>query len=239
MQYCDISLTEPAKTLAFEEALLDACEAGETDEVLHFWEPITPFLVLGYANRYQREVNLDYCRSAEIPVLRRCSGGGTVLQAPGCLNYSLTLRISRHPALESITGANGYVMERNALALSGYLSQPVSVQGHTDLSIHGLKFSGNAQRRKKDWLLFHGCLLLAADIELIANTLQMPSSQPDYRKDRPHREFLRNLEIPAARVKECFQAAWEATTPLTTLPMERMHQLVESKYSRDDWNFSR
>ena len=59
--------------------------------MLRFWEPNKPFVVVGYANQAAREVDLEACRKLGIPVFRRCTGGGTVLQGPGCLNYSLDL----------------------------------------------------------------------------------------------------------------------------------------------------
>ena len=89
MKGCDLTLPTPEENLACDEVLLDICEAGRLEGVLRFWEPAQHFVVLGYANRAAREANLEFCRSAGIRVLRRCSGGGAVLQGPGCLNYSL------------------------------------------------------------------------------------------------------------------------------------------------------
>jgi lipoate-protein ligase A len=39
------------------------------------------------------------------------------------------------------------------------------------------KFSGNAQRRKRDFLIFHGTFLLNFDLQLIAKYLCRPSSR--------------------------------------------------------------
>src|SRR5689334_4969218 len=97
MNWLDLTLSSPSLNLALDEALLDQCEEGSSDEVLRFWEPREPFVVLGYSNKVLSEVNLSYCRENNIPVLRRTSGGGTVLQGPGCLNYSLVLASERRP----------------------------------------------------------------------------------------------------------------------------------------------
>src|SRR5262249_5635674 len=150
--------------LACDEVLLDLCEAGSLGDVLRFWEPSQYFVVVGYANQVAVEVNLDFCERHEIPVLRRCSGGGAVLQGPGCLNYSLVLSIGSAAALESITETNDYILQRHQNTLQSLLHAPVEKQGHTDLTIGGLKFSGNAQRRRKNFLLFHGSFLLHEDI---------------------------------------------------------------------------
>jgi lipoate-protein ligase A len=235
----DLTLPTPAENLACDEALLAAAEAGEAGEVLRFWESATHFVVLGYANKVKDEVNLDACHAAAVPILRRSSGGGTVLQGPGCLNYSLVLKIDESSALHSISSTNRFVMERNRQALASLLGQPVTVEGHTDLAVGNLKFSGNAQRRKKEWLLFHGTFLLNFDLGLIEKLLLLPSRQPDYRQRRSHASFLTRLPVARDAIKSSLCKTWEARRPSAPVPEARIAQLVAGKYSRDEWNLSR
>ena len=69
----------PEENLACDEVLLDLCERGGGDELLRFWALPQYFVVVGYANKASTEVDLPLCRQLGIPVLRRCTGGGTVL----------------------------------------------------------------------------------------------------------------------------------------------------------------
>jgi lipoate-protein ligase A len=234
MQYLDLMLASAAGNLACDEALLDACDNGSGPEILRFWEPEKCFVVAGFSNEVSREVNLEACHEAGLQVLRRCSGGGTVLQGPGCLNYSLVLKINDHPPLATIPGANRHIMERQKTALADLLHRPVEVQGCTDLTIGGLKFSGNAQRRKRHALLFHGTFLLRFDLSLMDCFLNLPSRQPDYRQGRAHSRFVTNLEVDATTIKNALREAWAAHTPLSEVPDCR--QLIAEKYARDDWN---
>src|SRR5580693_9115989 len=110
MHYLDLTFPSAAGNLACDEALLDACDEGTVGEVLRFWEPAQCFVVAGFSNEVACEVKLAACRKAGVAVLRRCSGGGTVLQGPGCLNYSLVLRIDSHPLLSTIPSANRHIM---------------------------------------------------------------------------------------------------------------------------------
>ncbi len=236
MKYIDLTLPAPEENLACDEALLDLCEEGWDGEILRFWEPRGHFVVVGYANKTAAEVNLTFCRENGIPVLRRCSGGGTVLQGPGCLNYSLILEITESGPLRGIAGANAFILNRQRAALGPLLDAPVEILGHTDLAVGSLKFSGNAQRRKRKFLLFHGVFLLQFDILLIGKALRMPSKQPDYRRNRPHTEFLTNLNLPSAVLKSALQKAWSAKTPLPNIPSEKIGELTRQKYATEEWN---
>ena len=247
MTLLDISLRIPAENLALDEALLDAAEAGVMGESLRFWESPVHFVVVGYANKVSTEVNAVECGRLGIPILRRCSGGGTVLQGQGVLNYSLVLRITEGTPLAGITSANQFIMQRNAEAMTSLLNtqhatrNTVHVHGHTDLAISGLKFSGNAQRRKRDHLLFHGAILLNLDLDLLEQVLPMPTLQPGYRASRSHRDFLTQLFIPADAVKQALRAAWCADERLDLDSRwhgwrKSVESLVAEKYSKASWN---
>jgi lipoate-protein ligase A len=236
MKYIDLTLPTPAENLACDEALLDACEDGSGGEILRFWEPKERFVVVGYANEAAREVNLDACRMAGVPILRRCSGGGTVLQGQGCLNYSVILKIDESKPTRGISETNRFVLERNRAALGPLVGSEVGIRGHTDLAIGNLKFSGNAQRRKRAALIFHGTILLQFDIAQVASFLRPPSKQPDYRRNRTHDEFLANLSVLPDPVKAALRLTWNANDLSKAVPQSRIEDLVLQKYSRDDWN---
>lgn len=235
MHLLDLTLETPAANLACDEALLDFCEArGCGERVLRFWESPRHFVVLGYANKAASEVHLDACRARAIPVLRRCSGGGTVVQGPGCLNYALVLPIEG--GLESITATNCHILKRHRDALRRLTNGDVAIRGQTDLAIEEMKFSGNSQRRRRNFLLFHGSLLLDFDLALIGAVLKFPSKQPDYRRDRPHAKFLANLNVSSESVKNALRDEWQANTKLSSIPKREIEALVQSRYSRDEWN---
>ena len=237
MKVLDATLSTPGANLACDEALLDAAEAGESGEVLRFWESPETFVVVGYANRIAAEVNMAACDASSVPVLRRCSGGGTVVQGKGCLNYALILRVKEGGPTETISSANKFIMERNRDAIASVLpsNANVSVRGHTDLAIGAVKFSGNSQRRRKHHLLFHGTFLLSFDLALVTKLLRMPSVEPDYREHRAHEEFITNLNVPSETVKAAMCRIWEAKREAHS-PTERLKQLVFERYSKLEWN---
>ena len=236
MKLCDLTLPTPEENLACDEVLLDLCEAGGSEEVLRYWAPPQYFVVVGYANKAVTEVNLPVCRELGIPVLRRCTGGGTVLQGPGVLNYSLVLRIDESGPCHSIPATNQFILERHRDALAGLVQASIEWRGQTDLALGGLKFAGNAQRRRRRFLLFHGSFLLHLDLGLLAKVLPQPSRQPTYRGNRSHAEFLINLNLPAQEIKATLSQTWDASAPLDTVPSDQIALLAREKYAQDEWN---
>lgn len=237
MRVLDLTFSSPEENLACDEALLDWSEAGGDAEVLRFWESPVPFAVVGYAGRVAQEVNVAACARRGVPILRRCSGGGAVVQGPGCLSYALVLRIEAHGPTRSISTTNRFVLERNAAALSAASGRAVRVAGQTDLAVGDVKVSGNSQRRRRRFLLFHGTFLLNADLDLVAELLPMPPRAPDYRRGRAHRDFIANLGLSANAVKSALATAWGANERFDADLAADIARAVVERYSRREWNW--
>mgnify|MGYP001382012355 CR=1 FL=1 len=171
---------------------------------LRFWEVSHYAVILGKSNSAQKEVNLSNC-STDIPIIKRCSGGGTVLLGPGCLCYSLFIETKK--PFHSITTTNSNVMSKNCQALKK-INPNISVKGFTDLCIGNRKFSGNAQRRMKNITLFHGTFLYNFDLTQISKTLHHPTKEPDYRIKRKHRDFITNVNMKSSTIKKLITDEW-------------------------------
>lgn len=242
-------MANPQEWLAWDEAILDAAEAADTliepgaGEALWFWESSTPFVVVGYGQNVEKEARITDCEALEIPVLRRCSGGGAVVQGPGCLNYGLVLRIPEAGPLTTIAGTNHWIMERQRLAFSTLLDVPVVIRGHTDLALvrdgREFKISGNAQRRKRRALLFHGTILLHFDLLLISRLLQTPSWAPEYRAGRSHLDFVANTGLKSPEIQQVLAKTWGAHASRRALPSASIPTLLESRYARREWHRQR
>jgi lipoate-protein ligase A len=94
----------------------------------------------------------------------------------------LSFRWMQIPNLPPSPGTNRWIMERNRAAIESLLGRPVAIRGYTDLAVDELKFSGNAQRRRRRSILFHGTFLLSMDLALVSGLLPKPSWEPDYRQ---------------------------------------------------------
>lgn len=234
MKYLPLTLPTPAENLAADEALLGLAETEDV-ETLRLWESPTPFVVLGLSNRASQEVRVEACAARGVPILRRVSGGGTVVQGPGCLSYALTLRIGDIEELNSITATNRFIMERNRAALEALIGEPVAVRGFTDLETGGRKFSGNAQRRGRHALLFHGTILYGADLDVIDQLLQHPSREPTWRDRRAHGEFIRNFPATREQIATALRQAWGATPPFRHEFTTEILKPLAARHADPEW----
>ena len=184
------------ENLALDEEL--AREAGRTGRrFFRTWWGGPTTVVLGWGDKEENSVNLDACSKMGIGCIKRITGGGTVLQSPGVLNYSYT---APDPGLLDIRKTFGLGAEfiKGGLSLLGIEAQQCGI---SDVAVGDRKISGNAQARKWHAILLHGTLLFDANYELMEAVLKHPVKEPDYRRGRRHHDFLvslRELKVTAA-----------------------------------------
>jgi lipoate-protein ligase A len=233
MQYLGLTLPTVAENLALDEALLLAAEE-HGGEVLRLWQWPSPAVVLGSGCKVADDVDMAACRADSVPVLRRSSGGGTVLLGSGCLLYSLVLDTEQAPQLADVRRSYQYILSRVLTALLPEAAG-ADVYGISDLAIGGRKFSGNAQQRKQRHILHHGTLLYAFDTGIVSRYLLPPPRQPEYRAGRPHAEFLVNFPLTARELTERLRREWGAGTTSDTWPADAVARLTREKYSQQEW----
>jgi lipoate-protein ligase A len=221
MRLLELTLETPAENLALDEALLDEAEAcvaaanvderEEDDELLRIWESPQQAVILGRSSPPLQEVQYQACQALGVPVLRRSSGGATVMIGPGCLMYAVVLSYRRHPQLKMIEQAHQFVLERLRGALVSLLPD-IEVAGTSDLIWQGRKFSGNFP------------------LERVALCLGTPVRQPEYRAGRSHLDFLTNLPVTAHSLREALCRTWQADLRQRTWPQERTAALLQTRY---------
>jgi lipoate-protein ligase A len=271
MYYLNRSYEDPHSNLAFDEALLEAMESlasqlsekselakerGEPAELLRFWQMSEPCVVVGRSSKIAEEVHLDRCERDSVPVLRRMSGGGTIVAGPGCAMFSVLLSLDARPECRSLDGAHRTVMTRVCQAMQCSLDeygidQKVDIRGICDLTIDGQKISGNALRLKRHWLMYHGTLLIDMPLQWISEYLAMPPKQPEYRQGRSHDQFVTGLGerirepgVFQAILERALQRVWQADQPWAGHPFaaqadEQVRGWLERRYRDSSWHAQR
>jgi lipoate-protein ligase A len=232
MLFLDRTLPSLVDSLALDEALLLTCQETAAHEILRVWEWPHPAIILGAGCKLAEDVHEAACAADAVPILRRSSGGGTVLLGRGCLLFSVVLAYDRAPELAHIGPSYRYILDRicRALAVPG-----LDLAGTSDLALGNRKVSGNAQQRKRTHLLHHGSFLYDFDVTLVGRYLRMPARKPKYREHRPHQEFLANLPLGREDIVNRLRHAFGADEETASWPNELVDRLVESKYARPEW----
>jgi lipoate---protein ligase len=155
------SSTDPYSNLALEEALL---EGRLSSEGMLFLYADGPCAVIGRNQNPWVEVRAG----ADLPVLRRVSGGGTVYHDEGNLNWSVIAPREAHDRCAELSlvvaalarlGVEAAADDRGAIRIAG--GGPRA----------GDKVSGSARRLLRDRVLHHGTLLVSADLGRMASCL--------------------------------------------------------------------
>ena len=164
MIYVINNSNDPFFNHAAEEYLMNNFD----DEIAMLWIN-KPSILIGRNQNTLSEINLNYVKKNDILVVRRISGGGTVYNDWGNMNFSfITYRNSSQAKIK-----DGF--KKFALPVINTL-QSLGINavftGRNDITIDGKKFSGNAQYFQKDKLLHHGTILYDCDMSKLSLALK-------------------------------------------------------------------
>lgn len=206
-----VSTTEVAERVASELATdLDMLAAAEKDGGAAFrtWTVPHHAVVAGIGVAIAEEVDEAACRDLGIPIVRRRSGGRSVVIGPGTLQYTFALPSVLSPKLGSIAGAKAFCNNLLSSALAvARPDVPLLEDASGDLILAGRKVAGLALKRRRRALFVHGSILANADIALIETVLKAPGREPAYRRGRIHSDFLANLgPLDTAKLQALVQA---------------------------------
>lgn len=235
--WLDAEPATAAENLALDEALLDEAHEGRlAGAVVRTWMAAEPTVVLGSSSHVEREIDLDACRAGGVAVLRRPSGGLTVVIGPGCLMWSVVVPVTAAaPTVERIHAA---VLDPLSASLTA-AGRAVVRHGTSDLAIDVAgsvrKVSGNALRVRRHAILYHGTLLDDFDLGLIQRVLRHPPREPGYRAGRDHASFVANLGLGRAALVAAVRRAFTAEEVRREWPRERVATLVHGRYLDGGW----
>ena len=237
MRYIYNPSLDPAFNLAAEEWLL----TGSRDDIFMLWRN-APAVIVGRNQNTLAEIDEDFVRERNIPVVRRLSGGGAVFHDLGNINFTF---------ITDGGPAGGVDFERftrpirEALRLMGV---DCVFSGRNDLLIDGLKVSGNAQHFFENRVLHHGTLLFASDMADLSGALR-----PDPEKFR--HKAVKSVSARVTNISSHLNVRMEPTdfiralmehvagdtdTDRMTLSGEEtaaIEELAETRYRTWEWNF--
>lgn len=171
------------KQLQLEEALLRADQRNWC--ILNDGSPDS--IVMGISGKKEELIHPERYEEAPIPLIRRFSGGGTVVVDENTLFVSIILN---HTDASSCPQS---VLKWNAALYEPFLNQHGFCIQENDYALANRKFGGNAQYFCKGRWLHHSTLLWDYNPRKM-DYLLLPKKRPAYRRERAHTEFLSILK---------------------------------------------
>ncbi|MEA4936633.1 MAG: hypothetical protein VB102_08330 [Paludibacter sp.] len=165
-------------------SLLDD-DAGQTSMV---WQPDKNYVVLGASNRPEEALHTEQVMQDGIIVMKRPSGGQTVMLTPGNLVIAAVYPHSLQPK-NLFNQINTSIIE--AIKAAGLVG--LSLRGISDIAIGDKKILGSAMYRTRDKLLYHAVLNVGEPAATFEKYLRHPGKEPNYREGRKHSDFVTSL----------------------------------------------
>lgn len=230
--------TKPYFNLASEEYLLKNFD----DDIFMLWRN-EPCIVIGKNQNTMEEINYDYVKEHNLPVVRRLTGGGAVFHDLGNINFTFISSGGKDNFNNFKKFTTPIIDVLNSLGVKAEFT------GRNDLTIEGKKFSGNAQCRYKNRVLHHGTLLFSSEIKDLSASLKVSPEKLKGKGVKSVESRVTNIsshlhdKISIDDFREKIMNHINNTYGdcslynLTEKDLYEINKLVEDKYSTWQWNF--
>ena len=251
-----------ATNMAVDEAILNSVIDGASPPTLRFYSWVPPCLSLGRSQELA-EADLAACRATGVDVVRRPTGGRSILHTDE-LTYSVSL-------LQTDPRAKGGIVEGYRRLSEGLLAglhslgvDAIQAAGRGipdaentavcfespadyEITVAGRKLIGSAQWRARGGVLQHGTLPLCGDLARIVDYLAFSDSERHAQRSRLHRKALTLEEaidavLPFDRVAQALSEGLARALNLTLVSGElsaqeraRSAEIRDRVYANPEW----
>jgi lipoate-protein ligase A len=238
MLYIENESTDAAFNLAIEQHLFDILSVE--NDLFMFWRN-SDAVIVGLHQNAAEEINGNFIRQNNIPVIRRLSGGGAVFHDLGNLNYTiiskasdyeLDFRVSCRPVLDAL----------KALGVDAVAG------GRNDITVNGRKVSGNARYLRDGRLMHHGTILFDTNLEKMTEALRIPEDKFSSKGIKSARARVTNLRehLPKDMAVSEFMSLMRGhvasdmkTHTLSARDYDAIEALRAKRYGTWEWNYGR
>ena len=166
--------------MGLDEAILSMVIKKKAPNTLRFykWKPSTASI--GRNQSLRDEIDISFAKEKGFNIVRRITGGGAVFHDEHReLTYSIVCPIKKLESLgaKKVIDQFEVITQGIIFGLMIYGLKPEKDVVHCPaILLDGKKFSGNAQVRRKGYILQHGTILLDIDPELMYSVLKPPNN---------------------------------------------------------------
>lgn len=239
MVYIESKSTNPYYNLALEEYVFSQMDSNESYFML--WQNTNTIVVGKYQNT-QEEINQEAVEKNGIRVVRRLSGGGAVYHDEGNLNFTFIVSKDGNREFDFSIFVKPIIKALEELGVQAEFT------GRNDITINGLKISGNSQYIKNNRVLHHGCIMLDSNLDRVRDALNVRDAKFDSRSVKSVRSRVTTInehaprritmdEFKEAIKRNVFLDSQVKEYCLTEDDQAQIERLEKEKYSTWDWNY--
>jgi lipoate---protein ligase len=238
MLYINNTITDPYYNHALEEYFL----RNRTEECFILWRS-RPCILIGKNQNAYSEINMDYVKEHNLPVVRRISGGGAIFNDLGNILFGFISNKGTNTFADFARFTEPIIAALKSLGVNAELS------GRNDITIEGKKFSGNAQAKYGNRILHHGSILYSSNITDLSAALNV---RPIKFQDKSVKSVISRVTNISEHLKSpmeveefkdyimnfIMQTNSEASIyNLTEEDLFNINKLAREKTSTWEWNF--
>ncbi|MEM3041019.1 MAG: lipoate protein ligase C-terminal domain-containing protein [Nitrososphaerota archaeon] len=189
----DLHVAEPLLAQTFCEAVARSVDQGLSPNTIIFVQPSSPYVCLGFHQELEREIDVEFCRTKNLPIIRRSQGGGAVYLDSNQIFYQIVARgeseaipLSVENLFERFLSVTVYVYRE--------LGLPAEFKPLNDVVVNNRKISGNgAGKFGENTTILVGNIILDLDYDMMASVLKVPDEKFRDKISKSMKEWVTSL----------------------------------------------
>ncbi len=255
-RYIDYCKYDASYNMAVDEAVATSIMDGTSPPTLRLYGWLKPSVSIGAFQKI-KDINIDLCKQMNIRIVRRLTGGRAILHDKE-LTYSFSTKTSNGIFSDSllqnyriISSAFWYalrnlgthaIMSKRRIKKNALSGNPICFQStsYGEITVHGKKIIGSAQKRYRKGLLQQGSIPLSIDRHLLSrvfNTADITDSLAGLNEISAQ---ITQKSLSVA-VREAFETVFHVQLIHGCLSAseKQMTEELAKKYRLEDWTFRR
>ncbi|QBQ07757.1 lipoate protein ligase A [Spiroplasma gladiatoris] len=232
----------PKYNLATEEYLTTSDKF--VGPILFLWQNDNT-IVVGRNQNAASEINLQAAEKDNVNVIRRNTGGGTVFQDLGNMNFSIIYTDKENKGVSMFAN-----MLEPVISTLNRMGVNAQFSGRNDIALNGKKISGNAMWKYKDRFLQHGTILFNANLDKLAKYLTVDRAKILSKNIASITARVTNINSEVENkieIKDFWNElikTYEKQQEVQNLKLDQddlksIEQLFEKKYQDPNWTFTK
>ena len=230
--------TDPYYNLAAEEYIFKTAVA----DTFMIWRN-EPSVIIGKHQNTLKEINSKFLEEHNIPVIRRITGGGTVYHDLGNINFSFIFTHRKENLVDFREFTKPIILFLKELGLNAIF------EGKNNITVDGLKVSGNSAHLYKNKVIYHGTLLFDSNLDFLDKAIAGNESNFHDKAVKSVRAKIVNIIqlLNKTLSIEEFVTQFKAFTfnyfegyyedKLNDEDQASIRKLAEEKYKSFEWNY--